>query len=88
METIDTGEIAGSAGEADDAILSVRNMWVTFGSGRKKFEAVKGVSFDIHRQETFGLVGESGSGKSVSTQAIPGLLPHNAALSGSVLFEG
>jgi peptide/nickel transport system permease protein len=49
---------------------------------------VRGVSFSVGKGEVRGIVGESGSGKSVSTQAIPGLLPGNAAVSGSVLFEG
>jgi oligopeptide/dipeptide ABC transporter ATP-binding protein len=46
------------------------------------------VSLSLGKGEIIGIVGESGSGKSVSTQAIPSLLPHNAAVSGSVLFEG
>jgi peptide/nickel transport system permease protein len=33
-------------------------------------------------------VGESGSGKSVTTQALPGLLPSSAAVSGSVKYGG
>jgi peptide/nickel transport system permease protein len=33
-------------------------------------------------------VGESGSGKSVGTLAIPGLLPKNASVSGSIIYEG
>jgi peptide/nickel transport system permease protein len=42
----------------------------------------------LNKGECLGIVGESGSGKSVSTQAIPGLLPKNAAVSGSILYEG
>jgi peptide/nickel transport system permease protein len=46
------------------------------------------VSFSLNRGEILGIVGESGSGKSVTTQAVPGLLPHNAEVRGSIRFEG
>ena len=50
--------------------------------------AVKNVSFYIKKGEILGIVGESGSGKSVSTTAIPGLLPQNAQMSGHIYFNG
>ena len=49
--------------EEREVILSVRGLYVRFGHGRNRFEAVKNASFDIYRGETFGIVGESGSGK-------------------------
>ena len=49
---------------------------------------VRGVSFYVNKGEILGLVGESGSGKSVTTTAIPGLLPANAELSGHIYFNG
>ena len=55
---------------ASDALVSVRNMEVTFGTKRKPFVAVHKVSFDIYKGETFGLVGESGSGKTTIGRAI------------------
>ena len=58
---------------------------VTFGSKRKPFVAVKGVSFDIYKGETFGLVGESGSGKTTIGRAIIRINPTSA---GEVIFKG
>ena len=73
-------------------LLSVQDLHVTFQvlSGTKyvPVEASRGVSFDVHRGEILGMVGESGSGKSVSTTAIPGLLPANASFSGHIFYDG
>ena len=63
-------------------------MRVTFNLPEGRLEAVKGVSFDLHRGRTLALVGESGSGKSVISQAIMGILPKAAAVSGGqILFH-
>ncbi len=43
--------------------------------GRKRLQAVSGVSLDVARGETLGLVGESGCGKSTTAKAIMQLLP-------------
>ena len=66
-------------------LLSVRDMKVDFGSRRKPFHAVKGVSFDIYRGETFGLVGESGSGKTTIGRAIIRIYE---TAGGEVIFDG
>ncbi|GHV70842.1 peptide ABC transporter permease [Spirochaetia bacterium] len=72
--------------------LSVKNLHVSFNvlRGRETIsvQAVRGLSFDLERGQILGIVGESGSGKSVSTAAIPRLLPKNAAVSGSVMYDG
>ena len=68
-----------------EVLLSVRDMEVTFGTRRNPFKAVKGVSFDIYRGETFGLVGESGSGKTTIGRAIMRIHPISA---GSILYKG
>ncbi len=79
---------ASTSGEymdiSSENFLSVRDLRVSFGAVR----AVRGVSFALARGEILGIVGESGSGKSVTTSAIPGLLPSNASVSGSVNLEG
>ena len=68
-----------------EPLLQVRDMEVTFGKGKKMFVAVKGVTFDIYKGETFGLVGESGSGKTTIGRAIIRINPMSA---GEVLFNG
>ncbi len=73
------------AKELNEVLVSVRNMEVTFGSKRNKFVAVKGVSFDIYKGETFGLVGESGSGKTTIGRAIIRINPMS---DGEVIYKG
>lgn len=68
-----------------EAMLEVKDLVVTYGTGRHAFAAVDGVSFALAPGETLGLVGESGSGKSTIGKAILGL--HQAS-AGSVHFQG
>jgi peptide/nickel transport system permease protein len=90
----DTGPAAG--GDDDSApgepLLAVRDLRVDFCTRRGRelltVRAVRGLSFTVQRGECLGIVGESGSGKSVSTLAIPGLLPKNALVGGSIRYEG
>lgn len=68
-----------------EVLLSVDNLHVTFGVGRHRFHAVRGVSFDIYQGETFGLAGESGSGKTTIGRAI---IRVNPVSGGEVRFSG
>lgn len=44
--------------------ISVRDVRRSYGRGQNRFEALKGVSFDIREGESVAIVGKSGSGKS------------------------
>ena len=68
-----------------EVLVNVKNLCVDFGPKRHPFHAVKDVSFQIHKGETFGLVGESGSGKTTIGRAI---IRINPVTSGEVWFEG
>ena len=77
---------------SSNELLAIKDLCVDFSVLRGRdlitVQAVRGVSFALQKGETLGIVGESGSGKSVSTLAIPGLLPTNASVHGSIVYEG
>jgi peptide/nickel transport system ATP-binding protein len=75
---------------SDPIILDVKNLGKDFYSreglfGRRKFEAVKDVSFGLPKGKTLGLVGESGSGK--TTVGLTLMRLHEAS-AGEAIFEG
>jgi len=70
-------------------LIRVNNLKVEFATQAGPIEALKGVSFRIWEGSTVAVVGESGSGKSVMAQAIMGILPRNATITGGeiLLFD-
>ena len=72
-----------------DDLLAVRDLVVDFRLDRQgSLRAVDGVSFRVPDGGTVALVGESGSGKSVISQAIMGILPSPARVTGGqILFR-
>jgi ABC-type dipeptide/oligopeptide/nickel transport system ATPase component len=65
-------------------VLTLDGLAVSFG----KIPVLDGISLQLAQGEIFGLVGESGSGKSTVANAIMGLLPGTARVSGSVRLNG
>jgi peptide/nickel transport system permease protein len=59
---------------ADDLVLDVRDLEVTFPGPAGPIRPVRGVSFAVRRGEAVGVVGESGSGKSLTALAISRLV--------------
>ena len=68
-----------------EKLIELKNLKVSFGSGKNEFVAVQDVSFDIYKGETFSLVGESGSGKTTIGRTI---LRINPASDGEIYFKG
>jgi len=70
-------------------VLEVKDLVTTFRIGKKEYEVLRGISFDIYENETLCMVGESGCGKSVTTLAVMDLLPTNGrVVSGSIKLDG
>ena len=78
------------AGQAlDGTALSVANLDVTYRVRGQDRPALRDVSFQIGRGESYGLVGESGSGKSTVALALVRYLPSNGRVSaGTVSING
>ena len=75
---------------AEQPLLRVRNLGVSFRSGGVESMASCGVTYDLSPGEILAVVGESGSGKSVSALALTRLLPPEPAcmITGSVELQG
>src|SRR5215471_7856312 len=71
-------------------VLQLEDLTVRFHLKHGQLTAVDGMTFTLHRGETFGLVGESGSGKTVTARAVLRLIPipPGEIVRGRILFEG
>ncbi|WP_156761606.1 ABC transporter ATP-binding protein [Microbacterium karelineae] len=85
MKTIDvsTEQAPAVGAPADDAVLRVDDLRVTFTRGGREIRAVGGLSYTVRPSRMLAIIGESGSGKSVSVRALMGLLPPSARVEGS-----
>jgi oligopeptide/dipeptide ABC transporter ATP-binding protein len=75
---------------ADEPLLDVRDLTISFVTDGGVLRAVDHVSFEVPRGGTVALVGESGCGKSVTAQAILRLVPSPPGRieGGAILLEG
>ncbi len=86
----DMSERRRGVNPGDLIVLDVKNLGKNFYSreglfGKRTFEAVKDVSFQLPKGKTLGLVGESGSGK--TTVGLTLMRLHEAT-TGEAIFEG
>lgn len=70
------------------ALLEIRNLRVTYGSGTAAVPAVRGVDLTLPAGRKLGIAGESGCGKSTMALALLRLLPASARMSGEILLDG
>ncbi len=77
-----------SPGETPSPLLEVRDLNVTYQSGKDQVYAVRGVDFTLQAGEMLGMAGESGSGKTTVALSLLRLLPANATTTGHVRFQG
>lgn len=75
---------------AQEIVLSVRDLRISFSTYAGEVQAVRGASFDLRSGETLAIVGESGSGKSVAARSIMRLNPEANTIvrGGEIMFEG
>jgi len=88
MTSADTTTEPGAADAAGPA-LTVAHLDVTYRVRGQDRRALRDVSFEIGRRESYGLVGESGSGKSTAALALTRYLPRNGRVSaGEIRING
>lgn len=66
--------------DLNDRVLSIRNLFIEFDTNDSVLKAIRGIDFDLFKNETVAIVGESGSGKSVTMKAIMGILAKNGRI--------
>ena len=81
MTTATAMETQTKVATSPEIVLRVTGLSKRFGT----FEAVKGISFELHRGEVFGFLGPNGAGKSTTVGMILGLI---APTAGSIELFG
>jgi oligopeptide transport system ATP-binding protein len=74
---------------ANNNLLEVKDLKVSFRTYAGEIQAVRGISFTLKKGEVLAIVGESGCGKSVTAQTLMRLVPSPPSYikSGSIMFE-
>lgn len=73
-----------------DKLLEIKDLVVSFKSGKERVEVLGGINITIEKGKIVGVVGESGCGKTLTALSVMGLLPVPPARidKGEVLFNG
>jgi len=67
--------------QTTDSVLQVTNITKRYGD----LTAVNGISFEVKRQEVFGILGPNGAGKTTTLEMIESLRPLD---SGTIILDG
>jgi peptide/nickel transport system ATP-binding protein len=87
--TADVSALGTSDHLREEVVVDAANVDVSYNVRGSDRLAIRDVSFQIGRQESFGLVGESGSGKTTMALAITRYLARNGRVSaGSITVNG
>ena len=88
MDNLGVETLPWSKGNAEDALLSVRDMYIEYQAERGQVKAVRGVSFDIFPGENLSLIGESGCGKTTLGLGLIRLLVKTATIKqGKIIYR-
>lgn len=68
-----------------DTLLQVQEIHKTFGKGKNKTDALRGITFDVLKGEFLGIMGASGSGKTTLLNCIATM---TKPTSGQILLDG
>lgn len=79
--------------EEQKTVLSVEHLSITFtqyegGLRQTELPVITDLSLSVKAGEMVAVVGSSGSGKSLLAHAILGILPYNARVGGTMIYEG
>lgn len=79
--------------EKQKVILDIQNLSVSFrqydrGFSKTDLDVIRDLNVTVHEKEMVAVVGSSGSGKSILAHGILGILPYNAVLGGTILYDG
>src|SRR5260370_14880820 len=84
-----TVSLVRAPGKMDEPVVKVENLAIAYETRAGDVNAVRDVSFNIHRGETLGLVGESGCGKSTVAYGLVNYLGRNGKIvKGDIWFQG
>lgn len=76
-------------GKMSQPVVNVQDLAIAYETRNGDVNAVRGVTFAIHRGETLGLVGESGCGKSTVSYGLVNYLGRNGKIvKGDIVFQG